>query len=68
VPCCTKRDGRSVHPDSGQGLTQGVDEPRTEVTWRFEDVTGDGFASKSQTSGTWADRFDRHEGRVVVAA
>jgi plastocyanin len=58
-----------------------------EVTWRFEDesilhnVTGDGFASKNQTSGTWAHRFDlpgeyRYtctlhagmDGRVVVTA
>ena len=59
----------------------------TEVTWRFADeaiphnVTGDGFASKNQTSGTWAHRFDRPgeyrytctvhagmDGRVVVTA
>jgi plastocyanin len=59
----------------------------TEVTWRFEDesvlhnVTGDGFASKNQTSGTWAHRFDRPgeyryrctlhsgmDGRVLVTA
>jgi plastocyanin len=57
----------------------------TEVTWRFEDgtiaphVTGDGFASKNATSGTWTHRFDRPDecrytctlhagmdGRVVV--
>jgi plastocyanin len=59
----------------------------TEVTWRFEDstiahnVTGDGFASKNQTSGTWTHRFDRPgeyrytctvhagmDGRVVVTS
>lgn len=59
----------------------------TDVTWRFEDdailhnVTGDGFASKNQASGTWAHRFDRPgeyrytctvhagmDGRVVVTA
>jgi plastocyanin len=56
------------------------------VTWRFEDgmiahnVTGDGFASKNATSGTWTHRFDRPDefryrctvhagmdGRVVVS-
>jgi plastocyanin len=60
--------------------------PGTEVTWRFDDgsvphnVKGDGFASKSQTRGTFAHRFDRPgeyrytctlhagmDGRVVVA-
>lgn len=57
----------------------------TEVTWRFDDgsvphnVKGDGFASKNQTKGTFAHRFDRPgeyrytctlhtgmDGRVVV--
>jgi plastocyanin len=60
--------------------------PGTEVTWRFDDgsvphnVKGDGFASRNQTSGTFAHRFDRPgeyrytctlhagmDGRVVVA-
>jgi plastocyanin len=59
--------------------------PGTEVTWRFVDgsvphnVKGDGFASKNQTEGTFAHRFDRAgeyrytctlhagmDGRVVV--
>jgi plastocyanin len=57
----------------------------TEVTWRFEDgsvphnVKGEGFASKNQTRGTFAHRFERPgeyrytctlhagmDGRVVV--
>ena len=57
----------------------------TEVTWRFDDgsvphnVKGDGFASRNQTRGTFAYRFDRPgeyrytctlhagmDGRVVV--
>jgi plastocyanin len=57
----------------------------TQVTWRFDDgsvphnVKGDGFASKNQTEGTFAHRFDRAgeyrytctlhagmDGRVVV--
>jgi plastocyanin len=57
----------------------------TGVTWRFDDgsvphnVKGDGFASKNQTKGTFAHRFDRPgeyrytctlhagmDGRVVV--
>ena len=60
--------------------------PGTEVTWRFVDgavphnVKGDGFASPTQSRGTWSHRFatageyryhcDLHagmEGRVVVA-
>ena len=60
--------------------------PGTEVTWRFVDgsvphnVKGDGFASETQSRGTWSHRFtqageyryhcDLHagmEGRVVVA-
>ena len=59
--------------------------PGTEVTWRFEDgsvphnVKGDGFASKTQSRGTFSHRFeqpgeyrytcDLHagmDGRVVV--
>ena len=59
--------------------------PGTEVTWRFEDgsvphnVKGEGFASKNQTRGTFAHRFERPgeyrytctlhagmDGRVVV--
>jgi plastocyanin len=57
----------------------------TQVTWRFDDgsvrhnVKGDGFASRNQTEGTFAHRFDRAgeyrytctlhpgmDGRVVV--
>jgi plastocyanin len=57
----------------------------TEVTWRFDDgsvphnVKGEGFASRNQTEGTFAHRFDRPgeyrytctlhagmDGRVVV--
>jgi plastocyanin len=60
--------------------------PGTEVTWRFVDgavphnVKGDGFASPTQSRGTWSHRFaqageyryrcDLHagmDGRVVVA-
>ena len=60
--------------------------PGTEVTWRFVDgavphnVKGDGFASPTQSRGTWSHRFTRPgefryhcdlhagmEGRVVVA-
>ena len=59
----------------------------TEVTWRFDDgpvphdVKGDGFASKTQSRGTFSHRFTQAgefrykctlhagmEGRVVVAA
>jgi plastocyanin len=58
----------------------------TEVTWRLDDgsvphnVKGEGFASRNQTKGTFAHRFDRPgefrytctlhagmDGRVVVA-
>ena len=61
--------------------------PGTEVTWRFADgavphnVKGDGFASKTQSKGTFSHRFTQAgefryrctlhagmEGRVVVAA
>jgi plastocyanin len=61
--------------------------PGTEVTWRFDDgsvphnVKGDGFASETQSRGTWSYRFtqageyryhcDLHagmDGRVVVTA
>jgi plastocyanin len=60
--------------------------PGTEVTWRFDDgsvphnVKGDSFASRNQTKGGFAHRFDRPgeyrytctlhagmDGRVVVA-
>jgi plastocyanin len=60
-------------------------EPGTEVTWRFvdgsvpHDVEGDGFASETQSRGTFSHRFDRPgeyrytctlhagmDGRVVV--
>ena len=60
--------------------------PGTEVTWRFVDgsvphnVKGDGFASETQSRGTYSHRFTRAgeyrylcdlhagmEGRVVVA-
>jgi plastocyanin len=61
-------------------------EPGAEVTWRFVDgsvphnVKGDGFASETQSRGTFSHRFDRAgeyrytctlhagmDGRVVVA-
>jgi plastocyanin len=61
--------------------------PGTEVTWRFADgavphnVKGDGFASKTQSRGTFSHRFTQAgefryrctlhagmEGRVVVTA
>jgi plastocyanin len=60
--------------------------PGTEVTWRFVDgsvphnVKGDGFASKTQSRGTFSHRFERAgdyrytcdlhagmDGRVVVS-
>lgn len=61
-------------------------EPGTEVTWRFVDgsvphnVKGDGFASETQSRGTFSHRFERAgdyrytcdlhagmDGRVVVS-